>query len=260
MYTFSATIVTLKLFPSQQSFLNCASLAANRSVLVRALELSRRMLRQILNAVFLLLLLSPVQSTQGFPRGHIHSLLHAQGLSHFAFHSVAFKRALARLFAAGKGSAAAVVGVENGKDVIDLARLGFHVYAFEPLPHYVSLLRDRIRRNPQWNVTLVPVAAGDVANGTTSVAYHRSKPTVVKRGMVDDFVKEPLAVYSLDIQGGELEVLKGSTNILSSGGVQSLVCFLLRACRAASRLHSTDSCYTDCMCIDYITMKSGLRP
>lgn len=155
------------------------------------------------------------------PHGVINSTLHEQALSHFAFHSNPVKLALASLFPHLK--TVAVVGVEWGEEVIFFAEKGYHVYAFEPATKFVSHLQKLMHANPSWNITLVPVAASNSSQGTMELCYgNEGVKETVKLGRVDDHVHEPLAVFSLDIQGDELHILEGSTSLLSAGLVASL--------------------------------------
>lgn len=116
-----------------------------------------------------------------------------------------------------------MVGVEWGSEVFPLAAAGFSVYAFEPASKFVAHLRDQVRGHPEWNVTIVPIAAGKEKGGSVALEYDNEGVSEdVERGVVDDYVKEGLAVLSVDIQGDELEVLEGSGEVIRERGVSSL--------------------------------------
>lgn len=176
----------------------------------------------------LLLLFSPLlchaSHASSFPHGKIHPLLHSQALSHLAFHSSSLKLSLASLFGAPpSASPVAVVGVEWGSEVFPLASAGFSVYALEPASKFVAHLRDQLREHPEWNVTVLPLAAGKERGGSMTLEYgNEDVREEVERGIVDDYVKEGLAVMSIDIQGDELDVLEGSEELMRERGVSSL--------------------------------------
>lgn len=175
------------------------------------------MRRAPLVALAALALLAPLCA---HPPGTIRPLLHEQALSHLAFHSAALKRALAGLLPA---RAVAVVGVEWGDDVAHLADAGYHVYAFEPAAKFVAHLRRLVARNPAWNVTVVPVAAGNATRGTVRLEYpNEGVSETVPASTLDQHVHEELAVLSLDIQGDELHVLQGAPRTLREVGVHSV--------------------------------------
>lgn len=161
-------------------------------------------------------------ASSSFPRGTINPLLHEQALSHLAFHSPSLKLALAKLFPALKS--VAVVGVEWGDEVQFFARSGYHVYAFEPAKTFVSHLQEIVDRNPNWNVSIIPIAVGNSSRGQIDLKYDNHNISErVPVGTVDEHIREALAVLSLDIQGDELHVLQGSAVTLSEQvGVHSI--------------------------------------
>lgn len=163
-----------------------------------------------------------ISASSSFPHGKINPLLHQQALSHLAFHSPSFKLALVKLFPAS--NAVAVVGVEWGEEVQLFARSGYHVYAFEPAKKFVRHLQQVMDRNPDWRVSLIPIAAGNSSTGEIDIIYHNENLTEkASRGTTDEHVRERLAVLSLDIQGDELYVLQGSSVTLSpKRGVDSI--------------------------------------
>lgn len=178
-----------------------------------------------------------------FPRGHVHRTLYDQRLSHLAFHSGDLKPALARLVSDPATSAAsvAVVGVEWGAEVVALAEIGFHVYAFEPVAKFVAHLEEVLKEKPHLNVTVLPIAAVAERNvGNVTLEYPNAGVSEsVASGIVDDFVKGELAVLSIDVQGNELEVLQGAKHLLS--GVKPAV-------RSMVRFSANNSLLFHCIC------------
>lgn len=182
-------------------------------------------------AAAVLFVLVPFAACDRFPRGHIHRTLYDQRLSHLAFHSGSLKPALARLVSdppRATASSVAVVGVEWGAEVVDLAEVGYHVYAFEPVGKFVTHLEATLKENPHLNVTLLPIAAVAERNaGNITLEYgNAGVKEEVRTGVVDDFVEGELAVLSVDVQGSELEVLKGAKRLLGGPkpAVRSMVC------------------------------------
>lgn len=147
------------------------------------------------------------------PHGEIHPLLHAQSLSHFAFHSVPIQRALASFF---KPRTVTIVGVEWGTDVIHFAKSGYRVFAVEPATKFITHLQRLMKENPKWDITILPFAA---ANQTGWLSLEYDNERIVERvptARLDDYVNEDLAVLSADIQGDEYSVLQGSVNLLQN--------------------------------------------
>jgi len=158
--------------------------------------------------------------------GVVHDVFSRQGLSHAAFHNSAFKLRLAHLVR--KSGVVAVVGVEYGVEVMELATAGYEVYAFEALEKFVLRLRKILDSpiNKAWKVHLFHAAAGDTSGGKLRLSYSNEKAVeMVTRARVDDKIplNTEIDVLSADIQGNEYDVLKGAEKILGgSSGVRSL--------------------------------------
>lgn len=151
------------------------------------------------------------------PHRQINPVLSNQKLSHFAFHSNPAKKYLtdiARLQSNSTNSIA-VVGVEWGVEVVYLASIGYHVYAFEPLSVYVEELKKRVR-DEDLNVTIVEKAAGST-NGRLNLTYENGGITEEVDVVMIDEVVGPLLVLSVDTQGSEFDILKGGKRILENG-------------------------------------------
>lgn len=182
------------------------------------------------NASFAVIFVLLVIQTKGdeidnaFPPGYISPILHQQSLSHFAFHSPSIQKALANPYSP---STITIVGVEYGKDLIHFAQSGYRVIAIEPSHKHNEYLSDLISKHPNWNITLLPFAAGNdtSTDSTTKIEYKDeivNDAAQVKK--LDDMLdaEKEMAVLSIDIQGNELEVIQGGLEVLKKGGVSSI--------------------------------------
>lgn len=168
--------------------------------------------------------------TTPFAHGRVHGNAHRQALSHQAFHGARLQAALVDLSLrwVPSGRSVVVVGVEYGADVRLFADSGLHVTAFEPNARFASLLRAHADRNVSWNVDIVQAAAG-ARHGRARLKYQKEiiDAQVVP---VDDVVKAPVALLSVDVQGAEDDVIAGARR-LCAGGV-GMVWFEAAACNA----------------------------
>lgn len=151
--------------------------------------------------------------------GKLHSVLHKQGLSHFAFHNERFQQSLASVLPMEIPQSILVVGVEWGEDVRNFAKLGYRVVAFEPLPKFYGELKKffssaspRGLGGKPANVTLLNMAAGS-KKSTLKVRY-RNQHEYVPQVRIDDMVDEPISILMADVQGNELDVLEGASKLI----------------------------------------------
>ena len=130
------------------------------------------------------------------------------------------------------------VGSHLGYYTLALARLvgvAGHVYAFEPLPRHVALLRRTLARNRLTQVTVVPQAVGAETGRAILEEWPNSAMTrIVHSGpapwgvrclevpmtTLDDWAArtttlERLDLIKLDVEGQELAALRGATALLS---------------------------------------------
>ncbi len=103
-----------------------------------------------------------------------------------------------------------------------------NVYAFEPLPRNIDFLRRHIALNKFENIKLIPSAVGSVKgtalfDDSTNPSMGALSPdgkTQVEVVCVDDllssgFIRVP-DLIKMDIEGGEIEALKGMQNMLKN--------------------------------------------
>lgn len=100
-----------------------------------------------------------------------------------------------------------------------------HVYAFEPSADSAARARENAERNHFANVTVIPAAVSDhtgrmLLDTSSDTAKHRLDPhgTVeVDVVSLDDWAttKRPPDVVMIDIEGAELDALRGMRNLLA---------------------------------------------
>lgn len=114
------------------------------------------------------------------------------------------------------------------------------VYAFEPDPRTAALLNKNIKLNKCTNVTVVQSALStqkgittlvlDEANpGESSLANGKGKKITIQGTTLYDFIQQNkiknIDVIKIDVEGAELEVLKGAQNSLTKNrGVMFIEC------------------------------------
>lgn len=122
-----------------------------------------------------------------------------------------------------KHSRVAIVGVEGGNDVKHFAQHGYQVYAFEPMGHSYKHFQDISKSS--WfspfasNVHFYKVAASDVSGEEIIVHYNTGKKRIKEKSLtarLDDYITEPLDLLSADIQGNELDVIRGASKMLGA--------------------------------------------
>jgi FkbM family methyltransferase len=133
------------------------------------------------------------------------------------------------------------VGGHQGITTQWFSRKARHVHTFEPMPENVDTIRTALAVRGIKNVTVHPVAVSDhvgigdfhiyQTRGHNSLArtnasgYRYSIPT--ETTMLDDFADEngieSIDFLKIDVEGFELEVLKGATKLLSARRIGCLL-------------------------------------
>jgi FkbM family methyltransferase len=125
------------------------------------------------------------------------------------------------------------VGANQGLYTLLLSRLAFsgQVYAFEPDPSLFAALEGNVRRNQAQNVTLFNAAAAGQAgklllqpgqlnrgdNRIIASASSDNHTVEIKAISLDQIIPESrLDLLKIDVQGFEVEVLKGARQILET--------------------------------------------
>lgn len=151
------------------------------------------------------------------PRGYFGPILWDQGVSHDEFHLLETKNRVLNLVR--KYKRVAIVGVSGGADVISFAGNGIEVHAFEPLSSSINSVRKWAKNvNILHNIHLYHVAATKTSTGHMMAAYRtgggpKTEKEYVKNARVADYLPsgtKPLDLLSVDVQGGEWEVLQGA--------------------------------------------------
>lgn len=153
-------------------------------------------------------------------RGHLNSLLHEQALSHGALHRPVLQHALANL--TGFPASILVVGVEWGIDVLRFGQAGHYVIGFEPMREFYDKLNSTVNKLRLGNnIKLHNVAVGASYTSQVHVNYqgHQTSESGVHRISLDSFTqrkeqKRNFSVMTVDIQGTENEVIRGSNRLL----------------------------------------------
>jgi FkbM family methyltransferase len=164
------------------------------------------------------------------------------------------------------GMIVADVGAHIGFVTVFMARLvgpDGRVYAFEPASDSLAYLNRNISYNGLENVIIIPAAAGDTAGtrtlylaevSDTNSFYRRHLGRTVgtlqvEQVRLDDVVSAPDLV-KIDVEGAEIEVLKGMNRILDQGKRPILLVEWSPACQVGAG-HSPDDLITTLRSLGY---------
>lgn len=127
----------------------------------------------------------------------------------------------------GNSSVQGVNGDDEEKAEEDNVHLNYDQYGSDTMFSTMKLTHNftitlpksnrqtRTKKDRQLDVVLHNVAAGNVTGGEILIHY-RNVASRVRLSRVDDVVREPVRLLSIDIQGAELSVLQGATRLLQS--------------------------------------------
>lgn len=128
------------------------------------------------------------------------------------------------------------VGANIGWHTLVAARVARRVWAFEPEPSNVALLRRNVELNRLGNVTVVPKAVADHAGtidlwlSETSAGHHSTSHVVGRRKLQvpsttldTEFPVETIDVLKIDTEGAEPQVLAGAEALIASRRIKNIV-------------------------------------
>ncbi len=113
-----------------------------------------------------------------------------------------------------------------------------HVHAFEPSPEMYARFKENMLLNGFENITVYPVALAAEAGeallypdnahnpGASSLINNQGhvKPIAVKKQTLDEYtIHSPVVVLKVDVEGYEMEVLKGAEQLLSRNDAPALI-------------------------------------
>lgn len=100
-----------------------------------------------------------------------------------------------------------------------------HVYTFEPNPENLDIIKKNVAINGIKNITIIPNAVGSEP-GEILITNSSSNSYILKEGesngikvpvvRADDYADKKPTVLKIDVEGFELEVLRGATEILKT--------------------------------------------
>lgn len=156
----------------------------------------------------------------------IHSSLIYQHLSHMSFHKGHVKDALLSLICEHQSLTPAtcpvvVVGVSHGAEVLSFARNGHRVFAVEAMEEPAKKV-DRLAKSskPPLDVHMFRAAATDKKGEHYVDIIYNKKLEKAPAKRVDDLIPNQVSpgVISIDIQGFELDAVKGMPRLTSQAG------------------------------------------
>jgi FkbM family methyltransferase len=154
-----------------------------------------------------------------------------------------------------RGNLFADVGAASGMYSVRLSSHFRRVYAFEPNPNVLPVLRRRIEDKSKRNITVFPMALSD-ANGQAefyldahegfggsadtllkifkynpgpdpyrgpAYTYTGKKSVTVPVATYDSKIEGQAALVKIDVEGAEFQVLKGAEKALREGRVKSIM-------------------------------------
>ena len=130
-----------------------------------------------------------------------------------------------------KGMNVIEVGGHTGVTAIAIGKAvgeAGHVYVFEPVPEYFSILKKNVKKNTMHNITLFNTGLSSTqgrvlfykhGGGSGVTEADDAEKIEVEMTTLNDFLPNenincPVDVINMDCEGSELNVLKGGMNIL----------------------------------------------
>jgi FkbM family methyltransferase len=109
------------------------------------------------------------------------------------------------------------------------------IYAFEPRPMNIRFFKKHVKANNFKNITLFEVAVGetdeevhfDVNHGSATGCVSSNGKFCVKQVSIDRMIRDKILpvpdFIKIDVEGGEIEVLKGLKNVITSARPRLIV-------------------------------------
>jgi FkbM family methyltransferase len=124
----------------------------------------------------------------------------------------------------GKGQVAIDAGAYIGDWAALASHMGAKVYAFEPSPKPMPILKDTARLN---NFEVIPKGLGEFSNETLKLALQHSAGDMISENgdiscpmtSIDAFAEETnafIAFIKSDVEGHERYLLRGATDVLKT--------------------------------------------
>mgnify|MGYP000129571030 CR=1 FL=1 len=117
------------------------------------------------------------------------------------------------------------VGAGVGRYTVRMSKWYELVYAIEPLPEHVRILKKNLELNNVDNVIVIPYAAYDKSTtlpiylgglSSSTVRRHDMKDYIIVKAERLDKLVHKADVIKIDVEGAEFEVVKGAEKLLKS--------------------------------------------
>ena len=133
----------------------------------------------------------------------------------------------------GKDKVFLDIGAQMGLSTLPIAAEGYSVIAIEPVKRNLTLLKNNLEVNNFDKVTVFPYAAysseaeitmyvpaeedcASISKNAANVIDREAVPEIVRAARIDDMIEnsQDIAFIKIDVQGAELEVIKGMKGML----------------------------------------------
>ena len=169
-------------------------------------------------------------SVSSLRRGYIHPHFSSLCLGHMEFHH-GLGNLLTAFLAHSIGSASknmpvVIVGVEYGAEIRQISEMHLNVVAFEPNPQYfpaLDHLHEELQSSERGGMMKLVKCGASFSNAVDVDMSYQNKPFTGCLTRVDEHVRTSVLVMQIDVQGNELDVLKGADKLIRGNNVASIV-------------------------------------